>query len=211
MAVEAMRMEFTFHPVKEWNPALDIDKPYEKIKEELFIGLPFCYNATHDIESAWWVGVWMLFFHMPKGYTESNQISSERQRQTDRVFSGTLNFDYRLRVLETPGTFVETTIGWISKEWSPAVGVFDRVRHLLLKIYRDLEETFPDGVGNLSEKAQARQDGHHVAFPGGPEEDIYKPIHDAFLAAKELYESRETEIVRVQARESHGIPASRFF
>jgi hypothetical protein len=201
MAAEVMQMEFTFRPVKEWNRTLDIDKSYERIKEELLIDLPFCYNAIHDIESAWWVGVWMLFFHMPKGYIESNQISRERQRQTDRLFSGTFTFGHRLHVLESEGTFVKSTVGWASKEWSPAVGVFDRVRRLLLKIYRNLEETFPDGLGKLSEKAQACQDGHHVAFPGGPKEDIYKPIQDAFLAAKELYESRKTEIIRVKAGE----------
>jgi hypothetical protein len=194
MAAEVMQMEFVFRPIPEWIPTFDIDKALAQIIKDV----PFCYNAIHDIESAWWVGVWMLFFHMPKGHTESSKISSERQRRTDQVFPGTLNFDGRLQILECPPIFVRTTVGWISRECLPAVGVFDNMRRRILKIYGDLEETFPDGLGKLSEKAQACQDGHHIAFPGGPEEDIYKPIQDAFLEAKELYESRKTEIVRVQ-------------
>ena len=202
MAAKVMRMDYFFLPVKEWDGIIDLDTPLEKIREEIFAGLPFCYNAIHDIESAWWVGIWMLFFHIPKGHTESSQISSQRQHQIDRVFSGTLvAFDLRLQILEHQGTFVNTVVRWISSEFSPAVRVLDRVRLLLLKIFRIVEETLPDGLGKLSETAQPRRDSHQVAFPGGPEEDIYKPIQDAFLKAKEIYESRKTEIVRIQARE----------
>ena len=110
-------------------------------------------------------------------------------------------FDLRFRILEYPGTFMDTVIRWISTEFSPAVRVFDRVRLLVLKIYRAVEETFPDGLGKLSEKAHPRRGGYQVAFPGGPEEDVYKPIQDVFLRAKEIFESRKTEIVRVQAGE----------
>ena len=197
MATEVMRMEFTFRPRREWVPILDITKKVEKIVEDL----PFCYNAIHDIESAWWVGVWMLFFHMPKGHTESSQISNERQFRTDMIFTGTSNFGNRLQTFESPQSFVRTTAGWISEECLPAVGVFDNVRDLILTTYLNLEKTFPDGLGKLSEKAQAHPDGHHDSFPGGPEEDIYKPIQDAFIEAEEFYGSRKTEIVPVRAGE----------
>ena len=196
MAIEVMQMEFAFRPLPEWTPILDITEDYEDEN------LPFCYNAIHDIESAWWVGFWMLFFNIPKGYAESSKISNQRQFKTDWVFPDTSNCGDRFLILDRPHIFARTTKGWISDECLPAVRVFDHVRFLLLTIYRNLEETFPDGLGKLSEKAQAHQDGHHVAFPGGPEEDIYKPIEDAFLSAKELYESRKTEIVRVRAGES---------
>ena len=180
-------MKFIFRPQPEWIPTFfDIDED-----EEIIEYLPFCYNAIHDIESTWWVGIWMLFFYMPKGYTESSQISSKRQHETN------WSFPRRWEMLQRPHAFTQSTVEWISEECLPAVRVFDHVLLWLKKFYHHLERTFPDGLGKLSEKAQAHPDGHHDAFPGGPDEGIYKPIQDAFLQAKELYESRKTEIVRI--------------
>ena len=192
MAAEVMRTKFLFRPVPPFD--FDINK-----KRKVVEVLPFCYNAIHDIESAWWVGVWMLFFYMPKGYNESSQISSERRHETDMIFPGTFNSACRLEILRCPDLFEQSFGEWISEECFPAVNVFEYVRLWLLKFYRDLEKTFPDGLGKLSEKAQAYPDGHHDAFPGSPDdsEAIYKLIQDAFLEVKELYELRKTEIVGI--------------
>lgn len=104
MAAEVMEMKFAFHSPREWDGILDLDQPLEKIREELITRLPFCFNAIHDIESAWWVGIWMLFHHMPKGHTELSQISSEHQRQTDRVFSGNITFNLNSLIHYLPDT-----------------------------------------------------------------------------------------------------------
>ena len=187
-----MKFIFRPQPQPEWTSFFDIDEELE-----VFEFLPFCYNAIHDIESAWWVGIWMLFSHIPKGHTESSEISNIHQRATNWLFPGVFNFDGRFEMLQCRHVFSQSTVEWISKEFLPAFRVLDHVRLWVMKFYHDLERTFPDGLGKLSEKAQVHPDGHHDAFPGGPDEGIYKPIQDAFLQAKELYESRKTEIVRI--------------
>jgi hypothetical protein len=197
MAAEVVEERFLFH----WHPSKKFDLSTsleEELKAPMPKLLPFHYNAIHDIESAWWIGLWMLFFHQPKGHSESSEIASQRQCETDRVFSGTFRYDaWKLLYLEQPDQFLDATIEWISEECLVAVEVLEDVRILLLEIFRNLEKTFPDGLSKLSDKAQVYQDGHHVAFPGGPEADIHKPIQDAFLTAKKRYESRKTELVRV--------------
>jgi hypothetical protein len=202
MATEVMQMRFLFRPTgtPEWIPTLkfDINKACEQIVKDV----PFYYNAIHDLESAWWVGIWMLFFYKPKGHTETSQKSSKRQHETNLAFSGKLNScSCRFLYLEHRGSFLDVTTPWISNECWPAVNVIEYVRVLLKNIYRNLEKTFPNGLGKLSERAQAHTNGHHDAFPGGPGEDIYKPIQDAFLAAKEEYERHKIEIVYIPAGE----------
>ena len=188
MAIEVMELTFYFCPPREPRKAIRALRPKP---------LPFHYNAIHDIESAWWIGLWMLFFYKPKGHSESSEIASQRQCETERVFSGTFRYDaWKLLYLQTPDQFLDTTTEWISEECLDAVEVFEDVRILLLENYGNLEKTFPDGLSNLSDKAQVQKDGHHVAFPGGPEADIHKPIQDAFLTAKEMYDSRKIELVR---------------
>jgi len=110
MAVEVMELEFFFCPPLDegiWAPEQ----------------LPFHYNAMHDIESAWWIGLWMLFFRKPKGHSESSEITSERRCETDRVFSGYLRGDGKLLYLKQPGYFFKNTClrksTTISKKHSP--------------------------------------------------------------------------------------------
>jgi len=114
------------------------------------------------------------------------------------VFSGTLQEFGRRRYIE--GLFLSSVLPWISKKCFDAVSAFDYVRYFLLQIYLNLEKKFPDGHQRLSEKARAHQNGHHDAFPGGPEEDIYTPIHDEFLAGKHIYEPQKIELVSIDAR-----------
>jgi hypothetical protein len=193
MAAEVMELRFLFRPFRE----LDLSTPLDEvIMAPRPKRLPCHYNAIHDIESAWWIGLWMLFFHKPKGHSDSSEIAGQRRCETDQVFSGTRD-TAKLLYLQQPGYFLGNTIEWISGECLAAVKVFEHVRTLLLEIYGNLEKAFPDGFSKLSDKAQVHQNGHRVAFPGGPEADIHKPIQDAFLMAKEEYCSRKTELVRV--------------
>ena len=201
MAAEVMELEFLFRPSRKLNVSLStmlsapIDKSFRAPRPE---PAPFHYNAIHDIESAWWIGLWMLFFHKPRGHSESSRSARIRRDETNQIFSGPLYGAGKLLYLKQPEYFFKSTLEWISDECLDAVEVFEDVRTLLLEVYHNLEKTFPDGLSKLSDKAQVHQNGHHVAFPGGPEADIHKPIQDAFLTAKEKYDSSKTELVRVK-------------
>ena len=197
MPAEAMSLEFLFRPTE--NPPTykyaTANKRITKIKK-----LPFRYNAIHDIESVWWVGVWMIFFHKPGGYNEPEEESLDLQRETNRVFSGTLFSDGRLSYVKDTEVFLRYTEGWILDEFLPAVGTFDAVRTMLLEVYQEIEETFPDGLLILSATADRRNT--REAFPGGPKKDIYGiPIQDIFLEAKVGYENANAKLEKFKVSE----------
>jgi hypothetical protein len=146
--------------------------------------LTFRYNALHDIESAWWLGVWMMYYFRPEGHEESSNTSKRRQDETIDIFPGTLTYYGRLIFLERSKYFLFHTLAWIAAESNRAIEILDGVRTLLLTLYQDLEKTFPDGLPMLSSPANPASG---AAFPGGPVSDIYQPIKDLFLAAKDVY------------------------
>ncbi|KAF8261636.1 hypothetical protein EI94DRAFT_1809947 [Lactarius quietus] len=202
MAVEVMKMAFLFqvcecekcanqrqpHP-KPPPTHVDLNTPLNLLHVSTYEEVPFRYNAIHDIESAWWVGLWTLFFRKPKGYSESSEMKRIRHRETTWVFPGTLEYLGRHRYIDNAGMLPESVQPWISNKCSSAVWVFDYVWSLLQEIYLNLEKTFPDGHQRLSEKVRVHQNGHHDAFPGGPEEGIHTPIQDMFLRGKHAYDS----------------------
>jgi hypothetical protein len=178
MAVETIALEFQFQFIDERPSWDDIQN------------LTFRYNALHDIESAWWLGVWMMYFFRPEGHEESSDTSKRRQNETIDVFPGTLSYYRRLLYLERPKYFLFHTLVWIAAESNRAIEILDGVRIWLLKLYQDLEKTFPDGLPMLSSPVNPASG---AAFPGGPVSDIYQPIKDLFLAAKDAY--KDTELV----------------
>ena len=116
MPAEVMSLEFLFDLAEDPGPAEDPPTHEFEVNEEATeIKLPFRYNAIHDIESVWWVGVWMMFFHKPGGYNEPRENSLDRQLETSLVFPGTLVSDRRLSYVRNRGVFREYTIKWISK------------------------------------------------------------------------------------------------
>jgi hypothetical protein len=199
MPAEVMSLRFLYRPVKKL-PAIykyKSNKPATKVEV-----LPFRYNAIHDIESVWWVGVWMMFLHKPGGYNEPEDKSLDRQRETSLVFPGTLTSDRRLLYVKDAPSFREFTENWISEEFLPAVEAFDIVRAMLRDFYQEIEETFPDGLSKLSATADRRNT--REAFPGGPKEDIYGPIQDTFLEAKVGYDNENTKLERFKVSKKDG-------
>jgi hypothetical protein len=182
MPVEAIALEFLF--LNERPLFGDIEP------------LPFRYNALHDIESAWWLGVWMLYFFKPEGHEESSERSKRRQDETIDVFPGTLTSDGRLLFLDRSNQFYNSTGAWIAAESERAVEILNGVRTLLRKLYVDLENTFPDNLPMLSSPANPASG---AAFPGGPVGDIYRPIHDLFLVAKDTYKDTKLVSFKIEA------------
>ena len=56
-----------------------------------------------------------------------------------------------------------------------------------MKLYEEIEATFPNGHLKLSARADQRNPDNLHAFPGGPKEDIYSPLRDVLLQAKKYY------------------------
>lgn len=93
-----------------------------------------------------------------------------------------------------PRYFSEHVGGWIPDKFIYIVNGLEHVRNLLLATYINLKKTFPEGIQRLLDKANPQQDSNHVAFPGGPEEDIHTPIQDALSKMRWRFESNSIQI-----------------
>ena len=135
MAAEVIRLEYLFRPTTVSSLLEDSDEEVEQ--------LPFRYYAMHDIESVWWLGVWMMFFFKPKGYPEPEDDSLRRQSEAKRVFPGDLSPDRRFVYLYRPGEFKNSTYMWTSKKFSYTIKAFDVLRANLLNLYEEIKKNFP--------------------------------------------------------------------
>src|ERR1700735_311445 len=107
MAAEVIAQEFLFLQASP-----DISFYEAKTRKEQIRLLPFHFNAIHDIELVWWLGVWMMNFFKPEGHVESKESSSIRQTETEKIFPGTLVYDRRLRYIEKLEEFRKQTGKW---------------------------------------------------------------------------------------------------
>ena len=75
------------------------------------------YNYVHDLESVWWIAVWVLFT-FEKKHTGSDEISSwaARQRRLNKydLFSGILHNIHRFIFLSASDKYKEAT-RWVPK------------------------------------------------------------------------------------------------
>jgi hypothetical protein len=150
MSVEAIPMEYLFHPAKEPQyPSFDKGGVYEEHPH-------FHHNALHDIELAWWVGVWMLVVlsYKPKEHEDQTKdLSQLCQNETNQIFPGTLAHGTRLLYIMWTTEFLSSTKKWILVELFPAVKVFDYVCNKLLKLYQEVEATLPSSHLKLLARA----------------------------------------------------------
>lgn len=182
MSVETMVQKFLFIPHGQRRP-----------------DTPFRYNALHDIESTWWLGIWMLYFFQPEGHEESTQSSNLRQVETDGIFPGVLAHTGRLTFLTFQDYLFTCTEGWIAEVFTYAVEILNNVRLSLVDLYTELERTFPNGIPMLLSQANPASG---AAFPGGPVIPIHEPVMRWFSEAKNRY--RDTKLVpfKMEANES---------
>ncbi|KAN0133150.1 hypothetical protein V8E53_008874 [Lactarius tabidus] len=135
MSVEAIPMEYLFHPAKEPQyPSFDKGGVYEEHPH-------FHHNALHDIELAWWVGVWMLVVlsYKPKELEDQTKdLSQLCQNETNQIFPGTLAHGTRLLYIMWTTEFLSSTKKWILVELFPAVKWSKR------DIYSPLRDVFLD-------------------------------------------------------------------
>ncbi|KAG6327945.1 hypothetical protein ID866_11144 [Astraeus odoratus] len=96
---------------------------------------PFRANSLHDMESLWWVLVWILYFYVDQ---DGQEPSLKQQAAYGRIFPGTILSRGRRDALESgldkdafSGTFLEV-VAWA-----------DEMQTELFQAYRSSERTLP--------------------------------------------------------------------
>ncbi|KAL5479070.1 hypothetical protein ACEPAI_2358 [Sanghuangporus weigelae] len=154
MAVEASRREFIYLPERCCDVP-DLDDPAWHEKEEVFGAMqtfvscpPFFHHDIHDLESLWWIAVWIFFtYFVAFGQAAEEGISEEqhlkRRHIYERIFPRNGRVDDRGLFLDNRRLF-ELMVLWIPRHLFRIKNALNALRGLLTQKYREFESKFPE-------------------------------------------------------------------
>ncbi|THH05725.1 hypothetical protein EW145_g4588 [Phellinidium pouzarii] len=125
MSVEVTQSKYLFQP------ELDFDVESESSSDEELIipHLNFSYNDIHDMESMWWLPIWMMFFHDIKSKAITDELQrAKRILEIRELFPRNLNTGPRMTFLMNGFSFMES---------------MSCLRVILKKKYQLFESTLP--------------------------------------------------------------------
>lgn len=115
--------------------AIDRDSPEPEEQDP-----PFCYNPLHDLESLWWILVYVLFFNEDKAHLCSHP--STRQMQMNRLFDGQMETTFRRDFFQFPRDFRSAT-NILSPTFAPALQLLLTLSDELHLAYKNYESNYP--------------------------------------------------------------------
>ena len=113
MAVEVAHQEYHFskQPAragKTLDDYIQEREAYEKNRETNDTSKRVYYNYIHDLESVWWIAVWALFNFEKKDARADSYTTIQRKLNKDKLFSGTIDNNYRFRFLSIRESYART-------------------------------------------------------------------------------------------------------
>ena len=157
MSVEVAAHTFIFTPSNTVIPTIDEISMESPQDEEMFLTevteVPFSHNHVHDLESVWWVAVWMVFYNY---FTEMEATSRDRPSFTlqdailrldiaRELFPPILNSTTRFFGFQSSEAFQEN-FHRLPKGNRATYRYLDILRQHLIKNYKDIEATHPQSV-----------------------------------------------------------------
>ncbi|KAJ3837512.1 hypothetical protein F5878DRAFT_622228 [Lentinula raphanica] len=155
MAAETMRNVYLYLPDnnKKAPPKslLDPLNPAEEEEDAAPIPVaeseyPFSYNPLHDLESIWWIIVYVLFFNDDESF---HSLEPDiRQEQMEKLFHGQLDITDRQPFLkELSIGYIKVLKKWLSPTLYPALDLLVPLASDLITAYTNSEETHPNEIG----------------------------------------------------------------
>jgi hypothetical protein len=147
MSIEVAAQEFLFPPESD------------TIETEFIIGevsntnvtteVPFFHNHLHDLESLWWVAVWVVFYNYISEGTPSRDHSSSAIQDAlvvaGTLFPPALNIITRHNGFQLPTSFLRTC-GRLPRNKEVICDGLNSLRRRLVKHYRLIEAGYPESV-----------------------------------------------------------------
>ena len=205
MSIEVAAQVFRFHPPERITVAEFLDRNPGDVGTAR-TKVPFSHNHLHDLESLWWVAVWIVFYnHFEKTETSVTLENIEKQlKLAQTLFPPILGSN--TRDLAFQFTFQE--LCHRLPEDNRPIGVeLDLLRRLLISEYIIVEAKFPESVDPDSSKDDI-YDAFKLVFSG-----IASNPHDLklnFIAniRKKLLKSREESLKRARSGSTNGTGAA---
>ncbi|KAF9069414.1 hypothetical protein BDP27DRAFT_726280 [Rhodocollybia butyracea] len=154
MAAEALSHGYLFNSAKLQASNLQAHSPFDfdatiKTRSNIIHRLDsaskdaptFAYNPLHDLESVWWLIVYVLFFN-----DDVNSPSSkpeDRQNNMSRLFHGRMNDIQRFSFLKTNNQ-LRAAKSYLSSTFGPALTILEDLSSILTTAYEASEQNYPE-------------------------------------------------------------------
>jgi serine/threonine protein kinase len=165
MSIEIAAQRFLFGRLK---PRLTLDEVSERAERQdegtTQTNVLFSPNHLHDLESLWWVAVWVVFYnHFGTSPSVTREDTTELLRLAQTLFPPMLESFSRRDGFKDPQAFEDTCAGLPSNK-KFATAHLDFLRQLLIEHYTAIEEEYPKSVN-----------------PDSSDDKIYEGFKQAFL------------------------------
>ncbi|KAI5891275.1 uncharacterized protein SCHCODRAFT_02505559 [Schizophyllum commune H4-8] len=122
------------------NAASDADDVMFRVKAEATDGdpdtLPWRFRDTHDLESIWWLCLWLLFHHTKKRRPAGYDLLAQSDT-CNELFPGVLKVTQRRRELLTEKQKLAVAMRTLPPDWAAALeGYLTAVRNILRNSYK---------------------------------------------------------------------------
>jgi hypothetical protein len=152
MSIEVAAQNFLFVPSDPGPSSAELDEDTEENKGTAQTVVPFSHNHLHDLESLWWVAVWVVFYNYFSDGTPSPDQPSytlgDAENHLDQaqiLFPRVLNSGDRRDGFQTRTLFQETC-DRLPRNKKPIYARLDLLRRLLMKHYTVIEAGYPLSV-----------------------------------------------------------------
>ncbi|KAJ3985486.1 hypothetical protein F5890DRAFT_1409428 [Lentinula detonsa] len=109
--------------------------------------VPFAYNPLHDLESVWWIIVYVLFFNDDVSVSSSDP--THRQRKMQELFHGRLDVNDRQVFLRDFNRLPDAQC-YLSPSFGPALAILTELADVLTTAYANSEKTYPTKIDDRS-------------------------------------------------------------
>ncbi|KAI5114951.1 hypothetical protein M0805_002402, partial [Coniferiporia weirii] len=134
--LSALRSKVELQEEKGVDPEADIDTRIKAVAT-------FFYNDLHDMESMWWIPIWMLFFHDNEAQREADGLKmANRSLCVRQLFPRDLNTSDRVNFLVDAKVFL-TTVSCLPRSFVHIAEALESPRELLRRMYHDSEASLP--------------------------------------------------------------------
>ncbi|KAL5479081.1 hypothetical protein ACEPAI_2369 [Sanghuangporus weigelae] len=103
----------------------------------------FFHNGLHDLESLWWVALWILFFNRDASDAVNEALDKSRELAMNKLFPRTDEHEHCASLLESMARYVEA-VGWMNGTFQVIGNSLNMLRALLVVKYKAFEATLPN-------------------------------------------------------------------
>jgi serine/threonine protein kinase len=166
-------------------------KTYGFLPNEVVVPPIFCYNFLHELESVWWIAIWMLFFHYPEP-NATGKLTLRPVWAIWELFPDYYHCSDQQSLLDSRTGYIcqsgkiERIVADLHADLRPCGNKLDKLRSSLLEAYSNFEVRL---AGLCAD--------NHTKSSGEVLDGIYNDFRLTFQAMTKELESKDVPLIHL--------------